>query len=124
MDVPSFTYPAYTYRVLEITKVVDADTIDVVLDLGLHVRVHRRLRFMGIDTWEVRGSEREQGLIAKERLEEMLANEEDVYVQTVMDSEGKYGRLLAWLWTEQSHDVLTCLNEQLLAEGHGTEYPS
>ena len=124
MEVPAFSYPAYTYRVLEITKVVDADTIDVVLDLGLHVRVHRRLRFMGIDTWEVRGDEREKGLIAKERLEEMLANDEKVYVQTVMDAEGKYGRLLAWLWTEQSHDALTCLNEQLLMEGHGTEYPS
>lgn len=123
MDVPVFTQPVYVYRVLEVTKVVDADTIDVVLDLGLHVRIHRRLRFMAIDTWEVRGDEREKGLVAKNRLIEMIANGEKLYVQTVMDAEGKYGRVLAWLWTEKEGQM-TCLNEQLLIEGHGTEYPS
>ena len=123
MDVPVFTQPVYVYRVLEVTKVVDADTIDVVLDLGLHVRIHRRLRFMGIDTWEVRGEEREKGLVAKARLEEMLDEAYDFYVQTVMDAEGKYGRVLAQLWTEKEGQM-TCLNEVLLTEGHGTEYPS
>lgn len=121
MDIPEFTHPVYVYRVLEITKVVDGDTIDVVLDLGLHVRIHRRLRFMGIDTWEVRGEEREKGLAAKSRLQEMLDAGEKIYVQTVMDSEGKYGRVLAWLWVETNGQPL-CLNEQLVLEGHGVEY--
>jgi len=121
MDVPVFTKPVYVYRVLEITKVVDADTMDVVLDLGLHVRTHRRLRFMGMNAWEVRGEEREKGLIAKERFEEMLANNDAVYVQTVMDAEGKYGRVLAWIWIEKDNNI-TCANEQLVIEGHAVEY--
>jgi len=121
MDVPVFTKPVYVYRVLEITKVVDADTIDVVLDLGLHVRTHRRLRFMAMDAWEVKGEEREKGLAAKARFEEMLANYDAVYVQTVMDAEGKYGRVLAWVWIEKDGN-LTCANQQLVIEGHAVEY--
>jgi micrococcal nuclease len=80
------------------------------------------LRFLGIDTWEVRGEEREAGLVAKERLQQLLDNADAVYVQTEMDAEGKYGRVLAWLWVENGATV-TSVNEQLLLEGHGEVYP-
>ena len=119
LDTPVFTKPVYCYRVVEVIKVVDADTCDVLLDVGFHTYLRKRLRFLGIDTWEIRGEEREKGLIAKKRLEELLSDSDEIYVQTEMDAKGKYGRVLAWLWTEKDATI-TNINEKLLLEDHGT----
>jgi micrococcal nuclease len=121
-DRPAFSHPAYVYRAT-VTNVVDGDTIDVLIDVGFGIYVTKRLRFLLIDTWETRGTEREQGLAAKERLIELVDTAERVYIQTIMDAEGKYGRVLAWVWTE-TQDVLLSVNEVLLDEGHGTVYGS
>lgn len=121
METPLFTKPVYCYRVAKVLKVVDGDTADVLLDVGFSTYMRKRLRFMGIDTWETRGEEREQGLIAKARLIEILEAADAIYVQTEMDAKGKYGRVLAWLWVEKDATV-TNVNEQLILEGHGTEY--
>lgn len=112
--------PNYTYRAT-IVKVVDGDTVDVDLDVGFKTTVRKRLRFFGIDTWEVRGEEREKGLIAKARLIEMIELADNIYVQTVMDSTGKYGRVLAYFWLE-TDGVLVNVNDQLIVEGHGVPY--
>jgi micrococcal nuclease len=121
MEAPVFTKPVYIYRVVKVVKVVDGDTIDVLLDVGFHTYLQKRLRFLKIDTWEVRGEEREQGLLAKDRLIELLDESDAVYVQTVMDARGKYGRVLAWLWTEKD-SAMTNINDQLLIEGHAQLY--
>lgn len=120
MEAPAFTKPVYCYRVAKLLKVVDGDTADVLLDVGFGTYMRKRLRFLGIDTWETRGEERELGLVAKERLIEILDAADAIYVQTEMDAKGKYGRVLAWLWVENGATV-TSVNEQLLLEGHGTE---
>ena len=119
-DRPDFTYPAYVYRA-QVTNIVDGDTIDVLIDVGFGIYVTKRLRFLLIDTWEKRGVEKEQGLIATDRLTELVNTAESVYIQTILDAEGKYGRVLAWVWTE-AKDVLLNVNEVLLDEGHGTVY--
>jgi micrococcal nuclease len=118
METP-FQNPTYTYRVKEVLRVVDGDTVDVLIDVGFKTYLSKRLRFLGIDTWEVRGEEREKGLIAKARLEELLASAKTIYVQTVMDAEGKYGRVLAWVWIQTDTDFIN-VSERLLVEGHGT----
>ena len=116
--MPELQLPNYTYRAT-VVKIVDGDTIDVDLDVGFYTTMRKRLRFLGIDTWEVRGAEKEQGLVAKARLTEIIQSSDNIYVQTIMDAKGKYGRVLAYLWTE-TDGVLVNVNEQLLAEGHGT----
>ena len=121
METPLVTKPVYCYRVAKVLKVVDGDTADVLLDVGFSTYMRKRLRFMGIDTWETRGEERERGLIAKARLIEILEAADAIFVQTEMDAKGKYGRVLAWLWVEKDATV-TNVNEQLILEGHGTEY--
>ena len=117
-----FEPPVYTYRVKEVIKVIDGDTIDVQLDIGFASYLRKRLRFLGVDTYEVRGDEKEKGLLAKARLIEVLDAADQIYVQTVMDSQGKYGRLLAWVWVEND-GKLTLVNTQLIEEGHGVAYP-
>lgn len=88
----------YIYKAV-VLNVVDGDTVDVRIDLGLHVSVVQRLRLLGINAPETRGAEREKGLIAKRALtEKVLAKY--VVVKTVKDKTGKYGRFLADLFLE------------------------
>lgn len=116
---PVFQKPTYTYKA-KVVKVIDGDTIDVRLDVGFDTHIFKRLRLLGVDTWELRGDERERGLVAKEFVESrMRLCHNEVYVQTEMDGEGKYGRVLAWVWTENVSGI-TCLNEELIEYGHGT----
>ena len=44
----------YEYRVKQVLKVVDGDTIDVVIDLGFDISFTSRVRLAGIDTPESR----------------------------------------------------------------------
>ncbi len=118
MNFPEFQPPAYCYRA-KVIKVVDGDTIDVQIDVGFDTHIYKRLRLLGVDTWELRGDEREKGLVAKERMEHLVL-EKDVFVQTEMDGEGKYGRVLAWVWLETESEHLN-VNNLLIEEGHGTE---
>ena len=38
----------------EVLRIVDGDTLDARIDLGFDVHVNKRIRLMGIDTWESR----------------------------------------------------------------------
>lgn len=113
---PYLEHPTYTYRA-EVVKIVDADTIDVKLDLGFRMSVIKRLRLMDIDAWETRGFERGIGLLAKEYVVGRLHQADKVFVQTIMDAEGKYGRLLAWVWVTKNGETY-CLNKELVDKGH------
>ena len=59
----------------ELIKVVDGDTIDCWIDLGFKTRLKKRVRYMGLDTWESRTrdlEEKKKGLLAKGRKKELL----------------------------------------------------
>ena len=52
----------------ELIKVVDGDTIDCWIDLGFKTRLKKRVRYMGLDTWESRTrdlEEKKKGLACK-----------------------------------------------------------
>ena len=54
----------------ELIRVLDGDTIDCYIDLGFNLKVKKRVRYMGIDTWESRTRDKEEkakGLLAKAR---------------------------------------------------------
>ena len=58
----------YHYRIEKIVKVVDGDTVDVIIDLGFHTTVKKRIRLYGINTPETRTRDKEEkkrGLAAK-----------------------------------------------------------
>ena len=65
---------AFVYQA-ELDRVVDGDTVDVILDLGFDVKLHKqRVRLHGIDTPESRTrdlAEKKLGLAAKKRLQEL-----------------------------------------------------
>ncbi len=110
----NFARPDYTYRVT-VDRVIDGDTIDVLIDVGFKTTVFKRLRLLNVDTEEIRDSDPERRVkarLAKQFLIDFLADAERVYVQTFLDSKGKYGRLLAWVWVEKDKELIN-VNEVL-----------
>jgi len=115
----AFGFPDYTYRV-KVDRVIDGDTVDVYIDLGFKMTAFKRLRLLELDTEELRDSDpkrREKAAKAKDRIQEILDEADKVFIKTVYDSTGKYGRLLAWMWTEKD-GVLSNVNEQMVTEGY------
>lgn len=113
-----FNKPDYTYRVT-VDRVIDGDTVDVHVDVGFKTTMLKRLRLLEIDTEELRDRDPERRVKAyeaKDRIIEILREADSVFVQTKIDSTGKYGRLLAWIWVEND-GVLTNVNAQLVEEG-------
>lgn len=107
----------YHYKAI-VTKVYDGDTITVDIDLGLGVwRRGEKLRLYGLNAPEVRGSEREAGLRARHWLREILL-ERRVYVSTIKDRTGKYGRLLAYVYYYDRVGKEHCVNVDIVDAGH------
>ena len=117
----------YNFRVTEINRVVDGDTIDVTIDLGFDLYKKERVRVAGVDTPEKRTrnlEEKELGIDAtnwlKKKLEDAISGDDDLIIRTELDGGvGKYGRLLGWLYVGDS-DV--SLNEQMIDEGYAHPY--
>ncbi len=117
----------YNFRVTEINKVLDGDTIDVTIDLGFDLYKKERVRIAGVDTPEKRTRDLEEkklGIDAtnwlKDKLEDTLAGDAELSIRTELHGGvGKYGRLLGWLYIGDS-DV--SLNEQMITEGYAWSY--
>ena len=117
----------YNFRVIEINRVVDGDTIDVTIDLGFDLYKKERVRVAGVDTPEKRTRDLEEkalGLDAtnwmKEKLDAAIKGEDDLVIRTeLVGGMGKYGRLLGWLYI--GDDELS-LNEKMIEEGYAWEY--
>ena len=117
----------YNFRVTEIVKVLDGDTIDVIIDLGFDLYKKERVRIAGVDTPEKRTRDLEEKALGqdatdwmKEHLGGAISGEDDLVIRTELDGGvGKYGRLLGWLYIG---DDLVSLNEQMIEEGYAWSY--
>ena len=108
---------AFVYQA-ELDRVVDGDTVDVILDLGFDVKLHKqRVRLAGIDTPESRTrdlAEKKLGLAAKERLKELCVG--TFKIKSL--GKGKYGRILGIPYTEDGQDIC----QMLIKEGHAVVF--
>jgi micrococcal nuclease len=113
----------YEYRVKQVLKVVDGDTIDVIIDLGFDVSFTSRVRLAGIDTPESRTTDAREkilGLEVKDYLKKALDGATDIVIRTEKaDSSEKYGRILGWLFINRQTDSL---NTQLVNKGYAWSY--
>ena len=104
-----------------VLEVYDGDSITIELDLGLNISVSVKLRLADIDAPELRGKERPQGLVTRDRLREMILNS-DVFVKTIKDRKGKYGRLIATVWAGDEVGVYYNVNDFLVKSGLAKPY--
>tara|TARA_B100001769_G_scaffold255238_1_gene231608 strand:- start:194 stop:601 length:408 start_codon:yes stop_codon:yes gene_type:complete len=113
--------------VTAITKVLDGDTIDVIIDLGFDLAKSERVRIAGVDTPEKRTRNLEEKALGidatewlKDKLEGAINGDDDLIIRTELDGGvGKYGRLLGWLYIG---DATVSLNEQMIDEGYAWPY--
>lgn len=121
----------YEYKAV-ILRVVDGDTVDVDIDLGFGVWLrNERVRIMGIDTPESRTRDKEEkkfGLLAKERLKELLPEGKDSVLRTQIDKDGedakgKFGRILGnFVYGHGHNGRFTMVTDILIKEGHAVAY--
>jgi micrococcal nuclease len=113
----------YEYYVKEVTKVVDGDTIDVVIDLGFDIMFASRVRLAGIDTPESRTTDKTEkalGLESKAYLANRLKSAKNVVIKTEkLDSSEKYGRILGWLFVDGD---ATSVNTEMIDKGYAWGY--
>ena len=111
----------YIYRVKQVLRVVDGDTIDADIDLGFDISLTKRVRLSGVDTPESRTTdlkEKTLGLEVKEWLKKNLDGKKNILIKTELpDSTEKYGRILGRLYVD---DI--CLNDRMISEGYAWTY--
>jgi micrococcal nuclease len=121
-----YIYKAYLIRV------VDGDTVDLIIDLGFDTSRKERFRLYGIDAPEMRT---EAGKAARAWLWDVLQPLEPIYVQTIQletkAKRDKYGRFLAVLYDDlgniEANRLMKTLvrpasiNARMITEGHAKE---
>ena len=125
--LPPSRKSCYNFRVTEINRVLDGDTIDVTIDLGFDLYKKERVRIAGVDTPEKRTRDLEEKALGidatewlKAKLESTLDGDDELSIRTeLVGGVGKYGRLLGWLYIG---DADLSLNEQMIEQGYAWEY--
>ena len=125
--VPPSRKSCYNFRVTEIVKVLDGDTIDVLIDLGFDLFKKERVRIAGVDTPEKRTRDLEEKALGidatnwlKEKLDSTIAGDDELTIRTeLVGGVGKYGRLLGWLYIGDGN---VSLNEKMIEEGYAWAY--
>jgi micrococcal nuclease len=121
----------YIYKA-ELIRVVDGDTVELMIDQGFSQFTKQTMRLYGIDAPEMRTA---AGKEAKAWLWEALQPLDAIYVQTIQletkAKRDKYGRFLAVLFDETSDmqasgptKTRVCpssINARMIAEGHAKE---
>ena len=107
----------YQYRA-KLGRVVDGDTMDVVIDLGFYVELRERVRLAELNTPEIYrvpkdSEEYKKGMEAKEYVEKRLKeNGNELIIETK-----KRGKWRRWLATIYLNDSSKTLNEELVENG-------
>ena len=110
----------YEYR-CKIRRVVDGDTVDIDIDLGFGVWLHKeRVRIYGIDTPESRTRDKEEkkyGLMAKEFVKQFVKGDSIKLTTQKYDAKGKFGRILGDIIVDNKS-----LSDTMIQEHHAVIY--
>ena len=110
----------YEYK-CKITRVVDGDTVDIDIDLGFGVWLHKeRVRIYGIDTPESRTRdkvEKKYGLMAKEFVKQFVKGDSIKLTTQKYDAKGKFGRILGDIIVDNKS-----LSDTMIQEHHAVIY--
>ena len=110
----------YEYK-CKVIRVVDGDTVDVDIDLGFGVWLHKeRVRIQGIDTPESRTRDKVEkrfGLLAKEFVKGFVKGSSVILRTQKYDAKGKFGRILGDIIVDDKS-----LSETMIQEHHAVAY--
>ena len=105
----------------KVTRVVDGDTCDCLIDCGFNFLHKCRVRLYGIDTPESRTrnkDEKVRGKMAAAFLKDAIKNGDKVVIQTKLkDSRGKFGRVLGEIIVDGVN-----INQAMVENYHAAAY--
>jgi endonuclease YncB( thermonuclease family) len=121
-NLPLPMTPPPMYRGV-VKHVVDGDTLDVFVDLGLYQYTYVTVRLDGVDTPEIFGAqaktEKAAGMAAKARVEELVLNRA-VLMRTFKDRTS-FGRFVADIFYDDGGGNYLSLSETLVEEGYAKD---
>jgi micrococcal nuclease len=115
------------WRRARVVRVIDGDTIQLIVDLGFYTYAEHRMRLLGVDTPEmhaplpeVRASALAAATFTTEWLRDhtLHATDPDWRFNIRTEKADSFGRFLAYLECAQGHS----LNDDLLSTGHARPY--
>jgi len=114
-------YRPYSYSAT-VVDVYDGDTFTLDFEIGFSLRYEDVIRLARVDTPELRGEERPEGIKVRDQVEKLILSKR-VIAQTDEDDRGKYGRLLTEIYFEdQSCTCWVNLSDYLLQRGMAELY--
>ena len=103
-----------------ITRIIDADTFEVIVDLGFNTSMDIRVRLLGIDAPEIRGAEKKAGIeslkFASQLIVQKSIGQWPVTIYT--HKKDSFGRWLADIVFTDGTD----LADELINNGYAVEY--
>jgi micrococcal nuclease len=119
----------------KVIRVIDGDTIEAEIDHGCRIFSKRKIRLHGIDSPELRGAEKADGMKSASHLIQLITlnalnrdgdnelggNLANIYIHTHKDKTGKYGRYLAVLFGITDNGDLIDINKQMVDDGYAEE---
>lgn len=108
----------YRYKATMI-RIVDGDTWEGLLDLGLNITIQEMIRLYGVNTPELHGASKEAGQRAKLFTEFWMADKVLYITSELFRPYDSFGRVLATVYREG--DAVS-LNEALLRSGNAVEF--
>lgn len=103
--------PAYTYEA-RIAEVYDGDTVTAEMDLGFRIFFTEKIRLLGINAPELKGSEKSKGKKSRDALKNLVLNKKTI-ITTEKDKKEKYGRYLGTIYLEENGKWI-CVNDWMV----------
>lgn len=107
----------YVYKAT-VDSIYDGDTMTCTIDCGFGVHLAKqKVRLFGINTPEVRGSEKEEGKKSRDAVREKVLGK-DILLKTIKDKKGKYGRYLGIIYIQEG-DKQVNINDWIIENNYG-----
>lgn len=105
----------YIYKAY-VESVYDGDTITCTIDCGFGIHCRKqKIRLYGINTPEIRGTEKKEGIKVRDILKQKILGKQ-IVLKTIKDKKGKYGRYLGIIFLDNVN-----INEWLI-DNHFAEH--
>ena len=104
---------------VEVSRVIDGDTVvgDVSLGFGI-VLQGQHIRAATFDTWELTGSQKPRGQLARLALFDLRDDAVGFYLEPIERPRDHFGRLLGVWWYRDTEGQLKRVSEYMRAGGH------
>lgn len=100
-----------------VSRLIDGDTIEAVVDLGFDIKLRQIVRLAGINAPEVVGVSKPAGQAATAFLASLIGPNSPVLFRTEKPHD-KYGRYLAWVYLPADPESV---NEKMIKAGHAVK---